>query len=116
MIYRAGLPLDFWAEACSTAVYIHNRSPTTALKDKTPYECLFGRKPDISNLRVFGCKCYVHVPDCRRQKLDWKSYEAIFVGYPQGTKGYKIYDLERKRFMINQDIFREEISFIYLFI
>ena len=54
-IYHAGLPLDFWAEACSTAVYIHNRSPTTALKDKTPYECLFGRKPDISNLSVFGC-------------------------------------------------------------
>jgi transposase InsO family protein len=68
MIYHAGLPLVFLAKACSTAVYIYNRSPTTALKDKTPYECLFGRKTDISNLRVFGCKCYVHVPDCRRHK------------------------------------------------
>ena len=114
MIYHAGLPLDFWAEACSTAVYIHNRSPTTALKDKTPYECLFGRKPDISNLRVFGCKCYVHVPDCRRQKLDRKSYEAIFVGYPQGTKGYKIYDFERKRFMINRDVTFFEKKFHYI--
>ena len=35
-IYHAGLPLDFWAEACNTAVYIHNRSPTTCLKEKTP--------------------------------------------------------------------------------
>ena len=35
MLYHAKLPLEFWAEACSTAVYLHNRSPTTALKDQT---------------------------------------------------------------------------------
>ena len=40
-----------------------NRSPTTALKDETPFERLFGRRPDISHLRVFGCVSYVHVPD-----------------------------------------------------
>ena len=32
MIYHAGLPLDFWAEACNTAVYVHNRSPTYLFK------------------------------------------------------------------------------------
>ena len=43
MLYQAKLPLEFWAEACSTAVYLNNRSPTTALKDETPFEHLFGR-------------------------------------------------------------------------
>ena len=38
MIYQDGLPLTFWAEACNTAIYVHNRSPTTALRNKTPYE------------------------------------------------------------------------------
>ncbi len=35
MLYQAKLPLEFWAEACSTAVYLHNRSPITELKDET---------------------------------------------------------------------------------
>ena len=104
MIYNANLPLVFWAEACNTAVYLHNRSPTVALKDKTPHECLFGEKPDVSNLKVFGCMCYVHIPDSNRRKLDQKSYEAIFVGYPTGTKGYKVYDVKRRKFMISRDV------------
>ena len=51
MLYQANLPLEFWAEACHTAVYLHNRSPTTALKDDTPFERLFGRRPDSLWLR-----------------------------------------------------------------
>ena len=34
MLYQAKLSLEFWEEACSTAVYLHNRSPTAALKDE----------------------------------------------------------------------------------
>ncbi len=113
MIYHAGLPLDFWAEACNTAVYIHNRSPTTCLKDKTPYECLFRKKPDISHLRILGCKCYVHIPNNNRRKLDQKSYEAIFIGYPDGIKGYKVYDMEKNRFMISREVTFFESKFPY---
>ena len=41
MLYKANLPLQFWAEACSVAVYLCNRSPTVALKDQNPFEfCL----------------------------------------------------------------------------
>ena len=79
MLFQAKLPLEFRAEACSTAVYLHNRSPTTALKDETPFERLFGRRPDISHLRVFGCVRYVHVPDGQRRKLDtYKSSQINF--------------------------------------
>ena len=85
MLHHAGLPLQFWAEACSTAVYVHNRSPTVALKDKTPYECLTGAKPDVSHLKVFGCVCYVHIPDNVRKKLYVKAYKAVFTGYPRSV-------------------------------
>ena len=93
MIYHAKVPLKSWAEAVNTAVYLRNRSPTGVLKDKTPFECWFGEKPDVSNLRVLGSICFVHTPDNLREKLDPKSTKAIFVGYPLGTKGYKLYDL-----------------------
>lgn len=104
MLYQAKLPLDFWAEACSIAVYLQNRSPTAALKDETPFQRLFGRRPDISNLRVFGCVSYVHVPDSQRRKLDAKAHRAIFVGYPPGVKGYKLYDLEKKKFIVSRNV------------
>ena len=87
MLYHVKLPLEVWAEACSTAVYLHNRSPTTALKDQTPFERLLGGRPDISQLKVLGCVSYVHVPDNQRRKLDAKAHKAIFVGYPPGVKG-----------------------------
>ena len=50
MLFYAKMPLNFWAEAVNTAAYLHNISPTSSLKDNTPYECWFGRKPNVSNL------------------------------------------------------------------
>ena len=111
MIYHAKVPLKFWAEAVNTAVYLRNRSPTNALKDKTPFECWFGEKPDLSNLRVFGCICFVHTQDNLRKKLDQKSIKAIFVGYPLGTKGYKLYELSFKRFIRSRNVLFYEQKF-----
>ena len=113
MIHHAKLPLQFWAEAVNTAVYFHNRSPTVALKDETPFECWFGRKPDIFNLRVFGFVWYMHVPDGQRRKLDPKSSKGIFIGYPEGTKGYKLYDLKKKKFFRSRNILFYEDKFYY---
>ncbi len=54
---------SFWAEAVCSAAYIRNRVITTAT-GVTPYERWYGKKPDVSNFRVFGCIAYAHVPDC----------------------------------------------------
>ena len=111
MLYHSKLPLKFWAEAANVAVYLRNRSPTSSLNGKTPYEFWFNKKPDVSHLRVFGCICYVHVPDERRKKLDPKSFRAIFIGYPDGTKGYKIYDLAGGRFTRSRNVMFHEEKF-----
>jgi hypothetical protein len=50
------------AEAVCNAAYVRNRVITTATA-VTPYERWYGKKPDVSNLRVFGCTAYAHVPD-----------------------------------------------------
>ena len=97
MLSHAGLPNSYWAEAVATAAYLRNRIqvPTAAIKeDKTPYERWYGRKPNISHLKVFGCMAYAHIPDAQRQKLDKKSEKLRFVGYSIRSKGYRLFDEE----------------------
>ena len=62
MLSGAKLGQEFWAEAVETSFYLVNRSPSSALEDKTPQEVWTGKKPSISHLSVFGCDAYVHVP------------------------------------------------------
>ena len=70
-------------------MYVHNRAATTA-PNKTPYERWYGKKPDLTNLRVFGCISYAYVPDAIRQKLDKKAEKMRFVGYSGQPRGYKL--------------------------
>ncbi|XP_070019627.1 uncharacterized protein [Nicotiana sylvestris] len=60
MLLSSKMPHSFWAEAVNTTCYIINRCITRPLIEKTPYELLKGRKPNISHLRAFGCKYFVN--------------------------------------------------------
>lgn len=87
MLNETDLPDGLWGEAMMTANYLRNRSPS-ANRVKTPMELMFGVKPDIANLRVFGCEAFVHIPKQKRTKLDETSEKGIFVGY--APNGYRI--------------------------
>ena len=69
MLYSKGLHKKFWAEFVSCANFILNRVPTKVVKHVTPEEKWNGRKPDISNFKVFCCECWAHIPDDKRKKV-----------------------------------------------
>lgn len=73
MLHEKELPKNLWAEASSTAVFLLNRLPTRAIEGKTPFEAWFGYKPDLQNLKIFGCLCFSYVPQVKRDKLDKKA-------------------------------------------
>ncbi len=110
MILHAGLSKAFWAEAVCNAAYVRNRVITTATT-VTPYERWYGKKPDVSHLRVFGCTVYAHVPDASRQILDQKAVKMRFVGYSLTQKGYRLYDENRQRIFIRRDVTFNEMNF-----
>ncbi|KAI3998338.1 uncharacterized protein SCHCODRAFT_02466885, partial [Schizophyllum commune H4-8] len=56
----------------------------------TPYEARWGKKPDLSHLRVWGCRCYAYYPKELETKGGRRMYEGIFVGYDEARKGYWI--------------------------
>ena len=93
MLVASGLPKNFWAEALNTSCYIINKCMIKPILNKTPYELFKGRKPNITHLRVFGCKCYVHNNGKDALgKLDPRSDEAIFLRYSSHSKAYKVFN------------------------
>ncbi|GKA25273.1 retrovirus-related pol polyprotein from transposon TNT 1-94 [Tanacetum coccineum] len=58
MLIFSKAPLFLWAEAINTACYTQNRSLIRLRYNKTPYELMHDKKPDLSFLHVFGSLCY----------------------------------------------------------
>lgn len=111
LLFDAKLDKKFWAEAVNTAVYLRNRSTISGLENRTPFEVWFGKKPDISNLRIFGSKVMTHIPKENRLKWDKKSRKMILVGYSETSKGYRLYDPVTNKININRDVaIMEEIK------
>nr|GEU57560.1 uncharacterized mitochondrial protein AtMg00810-like [Tanacetum cinerariifolium] len=50
--------LFLWAEAINTTCYTQNRSLICLRYNKTPYELMQNKKPDLLFLHVFGSLCY----------------------------------------------------------
>ena len=74
------------------------------LEKKTPFEVWVGYKPSVLNLKVFGCICYTHIPEAKRDKLDKKAEAGIFIGYSSITKGYRIYQPVAKKITVSRDV------------
>ena len=85
----ACLSPSWWEFAVNTAVHLYNCTPVRRLEWQTPYELVYYQVPSVGHLRVFGCGAYIHIPaEARNDKLSPKSELMIFLGYPEGMKGY----------------------------
>jgi len=93
-----------WAEAANTTMYVQNRCPHRAVKDKTPEEAFTGVRPEAGHLRIFGCPVYVHVPHEKRSKLDPSTLKGIFVGYSENSKGVRVYIPGHRRIDVSRDV------------
>jgi len=97
MICAQGLDLEFWVEVVNTAINIKNQCPIKGLESKTLQEAWTGRKPNVSHLRVFGCKTFAHIFYEKINKLESKSMLCVFLGYCERTKAYHLMCVETKR-------------------
>jgi hypothetical protein len=104
MMHEKNLPKMLWAEAANTAVFIQNRLPTSVLTEMTPFEMWYNYKPSLRFLKIFGCVCFVHVPQIKRDKLDKKAIKGIFVGYSTISKAYKVYHPQNQKIAITRDV------------
>lgn len=85
LLFDAGLPKSYWAEASNMAVYLINRSVSSS-HGKIPDELFFNKKVDVSGLKLFGCPVMAHGNKVKRKKWDQNSNKMIFVGYDSDVK------------------------------
>nr|GEV61611.1 hypothetical protein [Tanacetum cinerariifolium] len=78
-------PLFLWAGAVATACFTQNRSLIRKRHNKTPYELLHNRKPDLSYFYVFGALCYLTNDCAHLGKLKPKADIGIFVDFDELT-------------------------------
>jgi len=110
MMFFKNVKLMFWADAILCAVYIKNRCPSNAIRNKTPYEMWNGNIPSVNHLRVFDSTYYALIPKVHRNKLGTRSRMCIFLGYSNTSKAYRLYDEVNKKFVVSRDVIFLETS------
>ena len=110
LLADAKLTMSFWGDAVLTMNYLRNHAPTVALPSRiTAFEVMNRRKPDLSNLHVWGCQCFVTIPPELCSKGGPRRFEAIFVGYEEDMIGWRVQDLQGKYHFSQDVIFNESI-------
>jgi hypothetical protein len=87
-----------------------NCTPTRSMVGMTQYDAWHGsgRNPSSTHLQVFGCSASVHIPNEKRNKLDYRAAPVIFIGYSLSTQQYFEYDPLAKTLHRSRDlVFRE---------
>nr|GEW14526.1 retrovirus-related Pol polyprotein from transposon TNT 1-94 [Tanacetum cinerariifolium] len=110
MLIFSRAPLFLWAEAIDTACFTQNRSIIHRHFNKTPYELINDRKPDISFLHVFGALCY---PKNDREdigKLGTKADIGFFIGYSADSYAYRVYNRRTKKIIETMNVSFDELS------
>lgn len=114
LLFQGKLPVKFWGESILTAVYLINRTPTPLLDDKTPYEILHKAPPSYTHLRVFGSLCFAKRQTATTDKFGPRSRRCVFVGYPHGQKGWRVFDIELREFFVSRDVIFHETTFPFI--
>jgi hypothetical protein len=104
------IPQSWWEFSVEHAMNCYNKTLVSRLKWRTPFEALTGDKPDISNMRVFGCGAYVFIPPTRRHnKLSPKLELMTYLGEVESTKGYCFMCNRNILYYSAQALFDEEL-------
>ncbi|GJZ07616.1 integrase, catalytic region, zinc finger, CCHC-type containing protein [Tanacetum coccineum] len=97
MLILSKAPLFLWAEAINTACYTQNHSIIRHRYNKTPYELMQEKKPDVSFFYVFCALCYPTNDNDDLSKLDAKADIGIFIGYAPAKKAFRIYNKRTRK-------------------
>ena len=103
MRHAADLPKNLWGEAINHAVWLKNRTSMRVLGNVTPYECLYGKKPNLGGVPKWGQCIWVH--NNMGSKLDMQANEAQWMGFDSdSTHAHRVYWLGKNAISVKRNI------------
>ncbi|XP_059048743.1 uncharacterized protein LOC131843970 [Achroia grisella] len=87
LLYMSEMKKEMWGEALYCSVYLLNRLPSESINNKTPFELWYGRLPNLSNVREFGCDAFAKILPPSK-KLDARAVKYRMIGYT--NNGYRL--------------------------
>ena len=91
-----------------------NHIPNSFMNMTSPFKCLFGTKPDLTSLKIFGCKAFASTLVAHRKKLDPRACACVYLSVNPGTKGFVLYDVNIHEVFISQHVCFHEFTFPFL--
>ena len=117
MFSNSCLLVSLWMYSLKTAMYFFNRVPKVV--QKTPFELWTIRKPSLRHLHVWDCHAKIRIYNPQEKKLDERTINGYFIGYPKKSKGYMFYypnhstrivETGNTRFIVNGETSGSEAS------
>nr|CAN63383.1 hypothetical protein VITISV_017566 [Vitis vinifera] len=113
LLLDSSIPPRFWCETLSTAVHLINHLPCPMLNHVSHFSKLFGHSPLYSDLRTFGCVCFVHLPTHEQHKLTAQFVKCAFLGYTIPHKGYVCCDPHAHRIRVSRNVIFFENQYFF---
>ena len=105
LLAEAKINKYFWPEIIMAAAYLKNKGLANTAELKTSFEIFFKKKPDLSNLHIYGSRARVHIPQQKfGSKWDQREIKGILIGY--SNNGYRM-------LVNNKIIVTKDVEFIY---
>lgn len=111
LFFQSKIFFSFWDDCISIATHNVNRTPSPIIKHHSPYELLYDTCPNYDKLKVFGCLAYAATIPHPRSKFLPRANPCVFIGCPNGVKGYKLYNIDTKTIIISRYVVFNETIF-----
>ena len=88
MVSYMDWPTFLWGFMLQTAAYILNRVPSKSIFT-IPYEIWHNKALSFKHVKIWGCPSYIK--KLKTDKLEVRSIQDRFIGYPKDSLGYYFY-------------------------
>ncbi|GJQ97176.1 retrovirus-related pol polyprotein from transposon TNT 1-94 [Tanacetum coccineum] len=102
--------LFLWDDVLATTCYTQKRSLIHKRFNKTTYELINNRKPNISFLHVFEALCYPKNDLEDIGKLGAKGDIGFFIGYSSSSCAYRVYNQQTKKVIETMHVTFDDLS------
>ncbi|XP_022024616.1 uncharacterized protein LOC110924952 [Helianthus annuus] len=90
-------------KVCNAKCDVNLWTPSSVLKGRSPYECVYGFEPVLGQLRVIGCLCFSTILN-NSDKFKSHAEKSVLIGYSNEKKGYKLWSLDHRVMYISCDV------------